>query len=154
MKKKIVIFYHTRVFAYLFRKKKNEIYCILEVIYIYIIYMLYYTHTFYHNRVWYHGIDLHENDVHFWSVCVCTHIFFVWQHQSPAVWESFLTSVVQGGMWRSADRTNNRNKAFAQQHHYQPLLQLLRLIYFTPWYVGCSLAQVVVNMADATFVIM
>lgn len=45
--KKNVIFYHTRVFLYtcFVRRKENEIYCILEVIYIYIIYMLLYTHV-------------------------------------------------------------------------------------------------------------
>lgn len=47
VKKKNVIFYHTRVFLYtcFVRRKENEIYCILEVIYIYIIYMLLYTHV-------------------------------------------------------------------------------------------------------------
>lgn len=74
-------FYHTRVFAYLFRKKKWDI--LYTWSYIYILYTCYYTHTFYHNRVWYHRIDLHENDdVHF-GVCVYVHIYFLYGKISP-----------------------------------------------------------------------
>lgn len=148
-------FYHTRVFAYLFRKKKKW-YIVYLKLYIYIIYMLLYTHVLPQSCLipWYRFTW--KWWCAFWSVCVCTHIFFVWQDQSTAVWESFLTSVVQGRMWRSAERTNNRNKAFAQQQLCQLFLWWLWLMAFTTVRYFCLIRQLhlVVNVANDTFVIM
>lgn len=131
-------------------------YIVYLKLYIYIIYMLLYTHVLPQSCLipWYRFTW--KWWCAFWSVCVCTHIFFVWQDQSTAVWESFLTSVVQGRMWRSAERTNNRNKAFAQQQLCQLFLWWLWLMAFaTVWFLYLiRQLHLVVNVANDTFVIM
>lgn len=112
MWQKNVIFYHTRVFLYtcFVRGKENEIYCILEVIYIYIIYMLLYTHVLPQSCLipWYR-FTWKKKWRAFWSVCVNVHIYFLYGKISPPVGQLFNKCCTRRHV-ADAERTNNRIK--------------------------------------------